>query len=101
MAAYLKVSVVLQLITSCCSFLQVSRSRCSSLIGAEGIVLQETQNTIKLINKHNKLKSDHLSSYSCTPTVCRDHRKFTGIHFVMIVDIFLWVVGVHCIQKFP
>ena len=34
----------------------VSRSRCPSYIGIQGIVLQETQNTLKLICKDDKLR---------------------------------------------
>lgn len=33
------------------------RSKCSSCVGKEGILLQETQNTLKLICRDNKIRS--------------------------------------------
>ncbi|XP_074646411.1 ribonuclease P protein subunit p29-like [Tubulanus polymorphus] len=36
--------------------MKVTKSKCSSLIGTEGILVQETKNTFKLITKDDKLK---------------------------------------------
>ena len=35
----------------------VSRSRCASVVGLEGIVLQETQNTFKIIGIDDRVRS--------------------------------------------
>ncbi len=39
------------------TFVSVVRSKCPSYVGTEGILLQETQNTLKLIGKDNSMKS--------------------------------------------
>ena len=39
------------------STLPVGRSKCPSYIGIEGILLRETQNTLQLISKDNKIRS--------------------------------------------
>lgn len=36
----------------------VVRSKCPSYVGTEGIVLQETQNTLKVICKDHRIKSE-------------------------------------------
>ena len=38
-------------------FLTVVRSKCTSNVGLAGIVLQETQNTFRLINSDNRILS--------------------------------------------
>ena len=40
-----------------CFFLTVVRSKCTSNVGLAGIVLQETQNTFRLINSDNRILS--------------------------------------------
>jgi len=39
------------------SIITVTRAKCPSLVGASGIVLQETKNTLKIITKDDRLKS--------------------------------------------
>lgn len=39
------------------SILRVWRSKCPNYVGTEGILIQETQNTLRLIVKENKMKS--------------------------------------------
>lgn len=40
------------------SILRVWRSKCPSYVGIEGILLQETQNTLQLIPKDNRIRSE-------------------------------------------
>ena len=40
------------------SILRVWRSKCPNYVGTEGILVQETQNTLRLITKENKMKSE-------------------------------------------
>ncbi len=40
------------------SILRVWRSKCPSYVGSEGIVVQETQNTVRLVTKEDKIKSE-------------------------------------------
>lgn len=39
------------------ALLHVTQSRCSSLVGISGIVLQETRNTFVVVTRDNQLKS--------------------------------------------
>ncbi|KAK2183451.1 hypothetical protein NP493_312g07000 [Ridgeia piscesae] len=39
------------------SIITVTRAKCPSLVGASGIVLQETKNTLKIITKDDRLKT--------------------------------------------
>lgn len=47
----------------------VQKSKCPSYIGTEGIVLQETQNTFKLICKDDKLKSKYETNLASYPAL--------------------------------
>ena len=40
------------------SIVRVCRSKCPSYVGIEGILLKETQNTLQLISKDNKIRSE-------------------------------------------
>ena len=42
------------------SILRVWRSKCPSYVGTEGIMLQETQNTLRLIAKDNKIRGEYI-----------------------------------------
>ena len=49
----------------------VVRSKCASYVGKEGILLQETQNTLKLICRDNKIRSGcGLSTEHCIIMLC-------------------------------
>ena len=59
------------------------RSKCPSYVGVEGILLQETQNTLHLIAKDNKIRSKgvgegggscgvRVGSYFAIDIVCED-----------------------------
>lgn len=43
----------------------VTRSRCSSLVGTNGIVAMDTKNTFKVIGRDNKLRSKSNRTYFC------------------------------------
>ena len=43
------------------SIILVAKSKCPSLLGLTGIVLQETKNTFRLVTKNNKLKSKFMN----------------------------------------
>ena len=43
--------------------LPVCRSKCPSYVGTKGIVLQESQNTFKIIEEDNRLKSNNTNNY--------------------------------------
>lgn len=46
------------------SMMKVWRSKCPSYVGTEGILLQETQNTLRLIAKDNKIRSETIGQVS-------------------------------------
>jgi RNase P/RNase MRP subunit p29 len=51
------------------AILRVTRSKCPSLVGATGILLQETKNSFLLVTVNNRLKSKYLSSLAVKSTV--------------------------------
>ncbi len=48
------------------SLLSVVRSKCPSYIGVKGILLQETQNTLRLIDTDNKIRSKDVTIRTIT-----------------------------------
>ncbi len=59
----------------------VARSKCPSYVGREGIVLQETQNTLKMICRDSKIRSEStyhvLSLTACLCACCVQLLKMT------------------------
>jgi len=54
--------------------LHVTESRCPSLVGISGIVLQETKNAFVLVTSNNQLKSKCQSdSYMFSHNLCQRH----------------------------
>ena len=52
------------------SIITVTRAKCPSLVGACGIVLQETKNTLKIITKDDRLKSKCTGWYTHDWDIC-------------------------------
>jgi ribonuclease P protein subunit POP4 len=44
------------------AIIKVASSLCSPMIGLEGILLQETQNTFRVVTQHNQFKSTSFHS---------------------------------------
>jgi len=55
--------------------LHVTQSRCSSLVGISGIVLQETKNAFVLVTSCNKLKSKCKNDVCMFPCPCVKHTQ--------------------------
>lgn len=53
----------------------MEKSRCPSFIGVEGIVLQETENVFKILQKNDKLKSNNVCKFYLNCASCCKRRK--------------------------
>lgn len=57
------------------AYITVTRSKCPSLIGISGIVIQETRNVFKIITRNDRLKSKYICKIYNTFTIL----PWTGI----------------------